>query len=100
MSPVNVVPLRRPMLARDPHEQHRAATPLELFFDLVFVVAIASAAMMVWFRPTTIVERAIGSCTLVSRCQKVWPAESVASMVVGETVRMPWPAILINGGSA
>jgi low temperature requirement protein LtrA len=32
------------MLARDPHEQHRAATPLELFFDLVFVVAVASAA--------------------------------------------------------
>ncbi len=29
---------------RDPHEEHRAATPLELFFDLVFVVAIASAA--------------------------------------------------------
>ncbi len=29
---------------RDPHEAHRVATPLELFFDLVFVVAIASAA--------------------------------------------------------
>lgn len=32
------------MQPRDPHEQHRVATPLELFFDLVFVVAIASAA--------------------------------------------------------
>ena len=32
------------MLPRDPHESHRVATPLELFFDLVFVVAIASAA--------------------------------------------------------
>ncbi len=32
------------MLARDPGEPHRVATPLELFFDLVFVVAIASAA--------------------------------------------------------
>jgi low temperature requirement protein LtrA len=29
---------------RDPHEAHRVASPLELFFDLVFVVAIASAA--------------------------------------------------------
>jgi low temperature requirement protein LtrA len=29
---------------RDPHEPHRAATPLELFFDLCFVVAIAQAA--------------------------------------------------------
>ena len=33
-----------PMRARSPHEPHRIATPLELFFDLVFVVAIAQAA--------------------------------------------------------
>ncbi|MBF4160372.1 low temperature requirement protein A [Nocardioides sp. CBS4Y-1] len=33
------------MTARDPHEPHRAATPLELFFDLVFVVAVATAAV-------------------------------------------------------
>lgn len=32
------------MVPRDPHEQHRAATPLELLFDLVTVIAIASAA--------------------------------------------------------
>ncbi|MGH9312612.1 MAG: low temperature requirement protein A [Vicinamibacterales bacterium] len=32
------------MTARSPHEAHRTATPLELFFDLVFVVAIAQAA--------------------------------------------------------
>jgi low temperature requirement protein LtrA len=32
------------MIARSPHEGHRVATPLELFFDLVFVVAIARAA--------------------------------------------------------
>jgi low temperature requirement protein LtrA len=32
------------MRARSPHEAHRTATPLELFFDLVFVVAIAQAA--------------------------------------------------------
>jgi low temperature requirement protein LtrA len=32
------------MVARSPHEAHRVATPLELFFDLVFVVAIAQAA--------------------------------------------------------
>lgn len=29
---------------RDPQESHRAATPLELLFDLVFVVAIATAS--------------------------------------------------------
>lgn len=33
-----------PMRPRDPHEAHRAATPLELLFDLCFVVAIAQAA--------------------------------------------------------
>lgn len=33
------------MTPRDPGEEHRAATPLELFFDLVFVVAIAVAAL-------------------------------------------------------
>ncbi|MGH7557756.1 MAG: low temperature requirement protein A [Gemmatimonadota bacterium] len=32
------------MRPRSPDEEHRAATPLELFFDLVFVVAIAQAA--------------------------------------------------------
>lgn len=38
------VPLRRPLVARDTAEHPRAATPLELLFDLVFVVAIASNA--------------------------------------------------------
>lgn len=39
-------PLRaiRPMRARDPAEGRRAATPLELLFDLVSVIAIAFAA--------------------------------------------------------
>ncbi|MFJ3975236.1 low temperature requirement protein A [Streptomyces sp. NPDC090021] len=32
-----------PMTARSRDEQHRSATPLELFFDLCFVVAIAQA---------------------------------------------------------
>ncbi|MGH9139289.1 MAG: low temperature requirement protein A, partial [Acidimicrobiales bacterium] len=32
------------MRPRDTHDEHRAATPLELFFDLTFVVAIAQAA--------------------------------------------------------
>jgi low temperature requirement protein LtrA len=32
------------MSGRDPDEQHRSSTPLELFFDLCFVVAVAAAA--------------------------------------------------------
>jgi low temperature requirement protein LtrA len=32
------------MVSRDTHEEHRAATPLELFFDLCFVVAVALAS--------------------------------------------------------
>ncbi|MEU9198004.1 low temperature requirement protein A [Streptomyces hundungensis] len=31
------------MIARSRHEDHRASTPLELFFDLCFVVAVAQA---------------------------------------------------------
>ncbi len=43
---MSIVPVavRRPVRARDPHEERRAATPLELLFDLVFVVAVASNA--------------------------------------------------------
>jgi low temperature requirement protein LtrA len=37
-------PLRRPMGPRDRDEPHRSATPLELLFDLCFVVAVAQAA--------------------------------------------------------
>ncbi|MEU6062716.1 low temperature requirement protein A [Streptomyces sp. NPDC047097] len=33
----------RPLVARSRQEKHRAATPLELFFDLCFVVAVAQA---------------------------------------------------------
>ena len=36
-------PRRRRMTPRSPHEPHRVATPLELFFDLCFVVAVAQA---------------------------------------------------------
>ena len=39
-----VVRLVRTMLSRDPDEPHRVATPLELFFDLTFVVAVAQAS--------------------------------------------------------
>lgn len=35
---------RRPLTGRDPHEPHRTATPLELLFDLTFVVAFGQAA--------------------------------------------------------
>jgi low temperature requirement protein LtrA len=37
-------PIVSAMRARSAHEPHRTATPLELLFDLVFVVAIAQAA--------------------------------------------------------
>jgi low temperature requirement protein LtrA len=34
----------RPMRGRDPNEPHRVATPLELLFDLTFVIAFGAAA--------------------------------------------------------
>lgn len=36
------MPVVPPLIARDPHEPHRASTPLELLFDLVTVIAIAA----------------------------------------------------------
>ncbi|MDX6552340.1 MAG: hypothetical protein QOH74_828 [Gaiellales bacterium] len=41
---MSLIRIRAPLSARDPDEPNRAATPLELFFDLTFVVAIAQAA--------------------------------------------------------
>ncbi|GAA4915593.1 low temperature requirement protein A [Streptomyces coeruleoprunus] len=35
----------RPLVSRDRDQEHRAATPLELFFDLCFVVAVAQAGI-------------------------------------------------------
>ena len=37
-------PWRRPLQARHTDEEHRASTPLELLFDLCFVVAVAQAS--------------------------------------------------------
>ena len=37
--------LVRPLSPRDPHEGHRTATPLELFADLCYVVAVAQAGL-------------------------------------------------------
>jgi low temperature requirement protein LtrA len=39
------LPWVRPMSGRDPSEAHRASTPLELLFDLTFVVAVARAGV-------------------------------------------------------
>ncbi|MEI5099434.1 low temperature requirement protein A [Streptomyces sp. PmtG] len=44
-APVPPPPPLRPMVARGREEEHRAATPLELFFDLCFVVAVAQAGV-------------------------------------------------------
>jgi low temperature requirement protein LtrA len=38
------MPLLQRMTGRDPDESHRVSTPLELLFDLTFVVAVAQAA--------------------------------------------------------
>jgi len=41
--PTTIAHRRLPMTGRDPHEAHRAATPLELLYDLTFVVAFGAA---------------------------------------------------------
>ena len=46
------------LMPRDPHQAHRAATPLELLFDLIFVVAIATAGQQLHH---ALVENHLGS---------------------------------------
>lgn len=41
------------MAARDPREQHRVASSLELFFDLVFVIAVSQASQALHHELTT-----------------------------------------------
>src|SRR6478735_6375667 len=42
--PITIQHRARRMSGRDPEEQHRVATPLELLFDLTFVIAFGIAA--------------------------------------------------------
>ena len=53
-----------------------------------------------WLAASSNEPRAIGICTLVIICQRLEPADSAASMVVGETPRMPSATILMAGGAA
>ena len=64
------------------------------------MVAIDSAAIVHWLMPTTMVRRAIGSCTWRSSCRRVTPSEPAASIVVADTERMPCSVIRTSGGSA
>ncbi len=61
---------------------------------------MASAAMIVWLIPSTIVRRAIGSNTLSSFCRGVEPRLSAASTVLVDTSRMPWAVSRMTGGVA
>ena len=45
--------------------------------------------MMVWFRPSTMVRAAIGSCTPISRWNPLAPSDSEASTLAWGTERMP-----------
>ena len=64
------------------------------------MVAMDSAAIMLWLIPTTIVRLAIGSWTRRSIWLEVRPIERAASTVVSGTERMPCSVIRTSGGSA
>ena len=69
-------------------------------FTSAAIVAIESAAIMLWLMPTTMVRRAIGSCTWRSIWPRVRPIDRAASTVVGDTDLMPCSVIRTSGGSA
>lgn len=63
--------LRRPVLMRNREESHRAATPLELFFDLCFVVSIAVLAAKLHYKFSD-GEFASGITTYVALFVPIW----------------------------
>ena len=64
------------------------------------MVAMESAAIMLWLIPTTMVRLDIGSWTWRSIWRLVSPIERAASIVVSGTVRIPCSVIRTSGGSA
>ena len=62
------------------------------------ITTIEIAIMIVWLTASRMVERAIGSRTLIRVCHQVAPIDRDASIAVGETWRMPSAAIRIAGG--
>src|SRR5882672_5209279 len=63
--------LIRPMLKRDPDEENRTSTNLELFFDLVFVVTVSATANE-WHRAISIGNLAQGVMSFVEVMFAVW----------------------------
>ena len=64
------------------------------------ITTIDSAAITVWFTPSTIVRRAIGSSTLARDCSRVEPSDCEASTAAVGTERMPCAVSRITGGIA
>jgi low temperature requirement protein LtrA len=63
--------LRRPVLMRNREESHRAATPLELLFDLCFVVSVAVLAAKLHYKLSD-GEFASGITTYVALFIPIW----------------------------
>jgi len=59
------------MSGRDPDQHHRAATPLELLFDLAFVVAFGTAAdeLAHFLAEGCVAEASSASASPRSRCR-------------------------------
>ncbi len=62
------------------------------------IVAIDSAAIIVWLIPTMMVRLASGSSTLARRWRRLWPMDAVASITPTGRVRMPCAVIRTTGG--
>src|SRR5258707_1409853 len=66
-----IAALVRPMLKRDSAEEGRTSTTLELFFDLVFVVAVSALASQ-WHHAITTGDMAHGVLSFVRMMFAVW----------------------------
>jgi hypothetical protein len=78
-----VVVLRRRMSGRDPDELHRASTPLELLFDLCFVVVLLMGVLL----SGSVKRRRRRAPSQKVRCQLVWTG--TASSTVRPLATLP-----------
>ncbi|MEM9006444.1 MAG: hypothetical protein AAGE59_23320 [Cyanobacteria bacterium P01_F01_bin.86] len=68
----------RPLLARDRTESYRTATQLELFFDLVVVIAIAAAA-----------PHDVNGALSFDKAEKSSSCDSTRELIVGDRRDLP-----------
>ena len=79
---------RKAARGRDIHEPHRTATPLELLFDLTFVIAVATAASQLSEAASGLSTSATEAVREASRALETMSTLESASAQIEQAVRV------------